>query len=151
APKCEKSVTTAIATRTIDADGHIVEPADLWERYLPAPLREAARAAVALRDYPEGGTSLVLEGRTLIRQIQATSFVSTRAAAFFGRSLQEGRAGGWDPQARLPDMDLDGIDTAVLYPSWAHVLVGLRDRALAAALARAYNDWLADYCKAGPG
>ena len=26
--------------KTIDADGHVIEPADLWERELPASLRE---------------------------------------------------------------------------------------------------------------
>ena len=25
--------------KTIDADGHVIEPADLWERELPASLR----------------------------------------------------------------------------------------------------------------
>jgi predicted TIM-barrel fold metal-dependent hydrolase len=144
-------MTTAIATKTIDADGHIVEPADLWDRYLPAHLRDAARAALSTREYPDGGTSLVLEGRTLIRRIQATSFVSRKAGTFSDQSLHEGQAGGWDPKARLADMDLDGIDTAVLYTSWAHVLVAVRDYALAAAMARAYNDWLADYCRADPG
>ena len=29
----------------------------------------------------------------------------------------EGRPGGFDPHARIPDMDLDGIDAAFLYPS----------------------------------
>jgi predicted TIM-barrel fold metal-dependent hydrolase len=140
-----------IATKTIDADGHIVEPADLWDRYLPARLREGARAALSTQEYPDGGTSLVLEGRTIIRRIQATSFVGRRAGTFSDLSLHEGQAGGWDPKARLADMDLDGIDTAVLYTSWAHVLVAVRDYALAAAMARAYNDWLADYCRADPG
>ena len=29
----------------------------------------------------------------------------------------DGRPGGFDPHARIPDMDLDGIDAAFLYPS----------------------------------
>ena len=27
-------------TKTLDADGHVIEPADLWERELPASLRD---------------------------------------------------------------------------------------------------------------
>lgn len=134
----------------IDADGHIVEPADLWDRYVEAPHREAANRALSTRSFPDGGTNLVLEGRTIIRGIQATSFVSQRSGTFVDRRLEDGRAGGWDPHARLGDMDTDGIDTAVLYTSWAHVLVAIQDYALAAVMARAYNHWLADYCNAAP-
>src|SRR2546425_6703842 len=60
------------------------------------------------------------------------------------------RAGGWDPQARLRDMDSEGIDLAVLFPSVAFYLPETSDAALMAALCRGYNDWLADYCRAAP-
>src|SRR2546427_2285744 len=59
-------------------------------------------------------------------------------------------AGGWDPQARLRDMDSEGIDLAVLFPSVAFSVPETSDPALMAALCRAYNDWLADYCRAAP-
>ena len=32
-------------------------------------------------------------------------------------SYLQGKKGGFDPHARIPDMDLDGIDAAFLYPS----------------------------------
>jgi predicted TIM-barrel fold metal-dependent hydrolase len=54
--------------------------------------------------------------------------------------------GGWDPRARLVDMDADGIDAAVLYPTT--MLAVVPDPGLFAALCRAYNNWLADYCSA---
>ena len=50
----------------------------------------------------------------------------------------------------IPDMDLDGIDAAFLYPSLCLGFGGVEDPALAAALYRAYNRWLADYCKPYP-
>ena len=34
-----------------------------------------------------------------------------------GMEYTQGRKGGFDPHARIPDMDLDGIDAAFLYPS----------------------------------
>jgi predicted TIM-barrel fold metal-dependent hydrolase len=54
--------------------------------------------------------------------------------------------GGFDPVARLQDMDLEGIDVAVLYPSIGLNFWAIESPAAAVALARAYNDWLADYC-----
>ena len=59
-----------------------------------------------------------------------------------------GLAGGHDPHARLLDMDTEGIDKAVLYPT---LLLAFRpDPGEFGALCRAYNNWLADYCRAAP-
>jgi hypothetical protein len=58
--------------------------------------------------------------------------------------------GGFDPRARLVDMDAEGIDTAVLYPSIGLFLEAVEDPVLGEACCRVYNDWLADYCRAAP-
>jgi predicted TIM-barrel fold metal-dependent hydrolase len=50
----------------------------------------------------------------------------------------------------LQDMDVEGIDLAVLYPTNALFIGEIRERDYAAALARAYNDWLHAYCQAAP-
>jgi predicted TIM-barrel fold metal-dependent hydrolase len=47
-------------------------------------------------------------------------------------------------------MDLDGIDAAFLYPSLGLFAGAVEDPPLAAAVCRAYNRWLADYCKPYP-
>src|SRR5437773_10606187 len=62
----------------------------------------------------------------------------------------DGRKGGFDPHARIPDMDLDGIDAAVLYPSLGLLSGAVTDPRLAAAMGRGYNRRPADYCQAYP-
>jgi predicted TIM-barrel fold metal-dependent hydrolase len=47
-------------------------------------------------------------------------------------------------------MDTEGIDIAVLYGVVSLGFYQVSDRALANAVCRAYNDWLADYCAADP-
>ena len=47
-------------------------------------------------------------------------------------------------------MDLDGIDAAFLYPSMGLFAGAVHDPELAGAMRRAYNRWLADYCKPYP-
>jgi predicted TIM-barrel fold metal-dependent hydrolase len=60
-------------------------------------------------------------------------------------------AGASDPQARLKDMDAMGVDQALLYPTWfAEGFHLVEDPDVAYALARAYNDWIADFCGAAP-
>jgi hypothetical protein len=48
------------------------------------------------------------------------------------------------------DLRLDGIDAAFLYPSVALFAGAVEDHQLAAAMCRAYNRWLADYCRPYP-
>ncbi|HEY7165090.1 MAG TPA: amidohydrolase family protein [Candidatus Binatia bacterium] len=54
-----------------------------------------------------------------------------------------------DPRVQLQDMDLDGIDIQVIFPS--HLSLNAeRESDLATAIARAYNDWLAEFCATDP-
>ncbi len=56
-----------------------------------------------------------------------------------------------DPHERLKDMDLEGIDTAVIFGTQiALTVTGVMDKGLAAALCRAVNEWLLEYCSADP-
>ena len=58
------------------------------------------------------------------------------------------RPGGYDPRARLADMDEEGIDVAVLYPT--SMLTWVEEPDLFGAACRAYNSWLHDYCAEAP-
>ncbi len=53
-------------------------------------------------------------------------------------------------EERLAAMDRQEIDTAVLYPTSGLGIGRVRESAFAAAVCRAYNDFIADYCKASP-
>jgi uncharacterized protein len=66
------------------------------------------------------------------------------------KPLSECQPGGTDPLARLVDMDTEGIDVAVLYPTIGLYFWALDDPEAAVALAVAYNDWLTEYCTADP-
>lgn len=126
----------------IDADGHVVEPLDMWAQYLEEPYRKLGpRPAL-----DENGRPCQIVGdRILMRDAMLLTL---------GRLDEPSPArippGGWDPQARLRDLDQEGIDAAVLFPSVALYFAELGDPGLEAALCRAYNNWLADYCRAAP-
>src|SRR5436305_4200189 len=62
------------------------------------------------------------------------------------------RARGFDPASTLTAMDIEGIDVAVIYGTRGRQILCHDDLApdYAAALARAYNNWAADYCKTDP-
>jgi hypothetical protein len=132
----------------IDADGHILEPLDLWDEYIDPAFRER-RPRFVIDD--NGKERLEVEGKLLgnPRGIGSLGSVGVRQGAVKPDTLKyaEGKKGGFDPHARIVDMDADGIDAAFLYPSLGLFAGAVEDPGLAAAMCRAYNRWLADYCK----
>ena len=63
----------------------------------------------------------------------------------------EVRPAAYNAKARLQDMDTDGIDLAVLYPTSMLGLQSLPDEEFARVQARAYNDWASDHTQDGEG
>src|SRR5215831_7594214 len=62
-----------------------------------------------------------------------------------GEGFQQ-RAGGWEPNARIGEMEADGLSAEVLYPTLLLKMFALSDAGLQQACFRAYNDWLIEYC-----
>ena len=54
------------------------------------------------------------------------------------------------PEARVQEMEVDGVTREVLYPSLKLDLYGLTDAALQEACFRVYNDWIIEYCAVAP-
>src|SRR5216683_5362496 len=106
------------AYNVIDADGHILEPLDLWDRYIDPKFRER-RPRFVIDD--NGKERLSVEGKLLgnPRGIGSLGSVGVRQGIVKPGTLKyaEGRKGGFDPHARIVDMDVDGIDAAFLSQS----------------------------------
>jgi predicted TIM-barrel fold metal-dependent hydrolase len=134
----------------IDADGHILEPLDIWDNYMDPAYRDRAprlfvdtdgKERLRVEDKIIGGP----RGLGLIGAIGARDGLQSDNIKYI-----EGRKGGFDPHERIKDLDLDGIDAAFLYPSLGLFSGAVSDPHLAAAMCRAYNRWLADYCQPYP-
>ena len=126
-------------TLVIDVDGHVFEPEHVWEEYLDSAFQ--SRRPRIVRDN-RNTTRYMLEGRLIPP--------GEGRGAWAPEGIVEAtthRDGGFDPKLRLEDMDTEGIDVAVLYGSFGLALWQAQDPEFAIALCRAYNDWLADYCR----
>jgi predicted TIM-barrel fold metal-dependent hydrolase len=136
--------------KVFDSDLHVMEPPDLWERYIAPEFRAAAprgRTSDNVRDlgviFPDGEPN----GRR-------TSGVPHRGHNYEKNQTlyRDDARRGWGPDVQLDAMDNEGIDVAVLFPSRGLSVLTHPEREprFAAAIARAYNDWMADFCKADP-
>ena len=134
----------------IDADGHILEPVDIWDNYMEPKYRD--RAPRMFMD-TDGRERLNVDGKILggPRGLGRLGGIGLRD----GRVPEdlkylEGRKGGFDPHERIKDLDLDGIDAVFLYPSVGLFSGAIDDPDLARAMCRAYNLWLKDFCAPYP-
>jgi len=148
------------ASKVVDVDGHIMEPADLWEKNLEAKYKDRALRIRKDEDGLEyleidGQKSEIFKGGTLASFGAAGASPEELQEKWFkpgGVDWEDGRPpGAKDPHARIKWMDECGIDVGFLYPS-----IGLSldsetdDPELLAAYCRVYNDWLTDFCKPYP-
>ena len=101
----------------IDADGHVCEPVDLWERELPPSMR--ARGPRVRYDDGVGTQQVLVEDHVAIPMgLAGLGNAGMHQNQEFGNALRypdDLNPGGWDADERLAVMDAEGIDMAVLY------------------------------------
>ena len=147
-------------SKVVDADGHIMEPSDLWEKNLEPRYRDRAMRIAkddAGLEYLEidRKKSEVLNGGTMGALGGLDEVVEKRLLQDFEPGILDWEdcrpAGAKDPRARIEWMDEQGIDISLLYPS-----LGLNwqtectDPKLSAAYCRVYNDYITDFCAPYP-
>ncbi|MGH7846220.1 MAG: amidohydrolase family protein [Candidatus Binatia bacterium] len=106
--------------KVVDADGHVVEKSKEIRAYLPEPHKQRAGALL-----PANGLDTSMGGRL--------------------GGLEDN-----DLPTRVRDMDREGIDVSVLFPTSSFALPKVIERDYAVAYARAYNDFIADFCRQSP-
>jgi predicted TIM-barrel fold metal-dependent hydrolase len=123
-----------------DADAHICEPPSVWESYTEPAYRDLV---MQVRKKPEGGEALYVEG--------VAKGSSPAGACIPGQyanpkaSWDDILPGSYDPHERLKVMDEERLDRAAFFPSVWLISGDIDDPGVAAASARAYNNWMADF------
>ena len=60
------------------------------------------------------------------------------------------RPGGYIPEEHVKDMDIDGIDVSIVYPTVGLGLYSVPDSDLLTSIFKTYNDWVGEFCNAVP-
>ena len=142
--------------RVVDADRHIMEPDEIWERYLEPPFRGRVQILG-----PGQGRRLV-DGQPVSDSLREPGEAEVRRFREYGKMFsgdpqyravfRDALDAGFDAASNLRDMDREGVDVGVLFPTIGLYIIWKSDLdpQLSAAICRAYNNWLADYCSAAP-
>ena len=136
--------------RIISTDDHVFEPADIWTERLESKYRDRAPRIQRLDD----GNDWWVCNEARLCFLQGGTQVGLRfeepEKIKFGDRYDNIRPGGYIPEERIKDMDMDGVDVSVVYPSCGLSLYTIPDTGFLNALFVAYHEWLAEYCGVAP-
>jgi predicted TIM-barrel fold metal-dependent hydrolase len=145
---------------SVDADGHILEPPDLWTRYIDPKHRDHA---LAIRKDDQGREFLDLAGRPskIIRNDYPSGLglMDRLGGIHYERETKTGSLyvdtaplGGMDAKERLQRLDMENIERAILYPTLSVLWPSeVEDENIVQPNLQAYNRWIVDFCSDSDG
>ena len=150
--------------KIISVDDHVVEPAHVFERWLPAKYRDRGPKVVRRGieridminpgnykevfndDSPTKVDCWIYEdlALTLKRHIAAAGY-PPEEHTLTPVTYDDMRPGCYDPKARLEDMDQGWVEASMCFPTFprfcGQTFAERSDKELALACVKAYNDW----------
>ena len=153
--------------KIISVDDHVVEPAHVWETWLPMKFRERGPKVVrrGVRGIQFAGAGVYREefdddspdkADTWVYEDLVYTHKRMVAAVGYPRdemtmtpiTYDDMRPGCYDQKARLNDMDLNRVEASACYPTFprfcGQTFSEGKDKELGHACVLAYNDWMLD-------
>jgi len=152
--------------KAISADGHINEPPELWVKNLPAKYRD--RGPHVIETKKTKGHAWIMEDQkrpsvmgfsSMYFKSQGKRFDRASLIEQFKQMKNRGVRyddlfpGSYDPHERVKEIIEDKIDAEVIFNGVGTVWNGLklmRDKELALACFKVYNDWMVEFQEAAP-
>ncbi len=133
--------------KVMDSDMHVVEPLDLWERYTEPAFRDRAPKGISRA---RGDMQIELEGHLMPAEPDNLLISKSVEQVDIYKEPEEC---GWDSASQVRAMDAEGIDVSIIFPSRGLYALALdsMDPDLGTAIAKAYNNWMYDFCSYEPG
>ena len=128
----------------ISVDDHLIEPPDLFEGRMPASMADGAPLVV---ENDDGSQYWVYEGRSYPNiGLNAVAGRTKESWSMEPSRFDEMRPGCFDIEARVADMDVNGVWASLCFPSLVagfcgSVFMRSDDKELGLACLRAWNDW----------
>jgi predicted TIM-barrel fold metal-dependent hydrolase len=119
----------------IDADCHVFEPIDMWEKYLEPAFKSSAPS----RD-------MTVEGQKIVNKV--SNELQREGLKVIIRDYTSYGINSYEPESQVKAIKKMGVDVSFLYPTmglWLFAIDTMEPQ-LAGAFTRAYNNWLRDFC-----
>ena len=132
--------------RIMDSDLHVIEPRNLWEDYLDPKFRGRLTRGP---DY-QGQIRAHVDGKVLPPYADRPE--RERAWSIRRSRPEWDRMRPTEAKAALEAMDIEGVDVGIVFRTWASQAINVDglEPAFAAAMCRAWNRWIVDFCSESP-
>ena len=136
--------------RVISSDSHVTEPEDLWTSRANSKFKDR----VPHIEHLENGDFWFYDGvkgdgagnsATVGIRFEAPEKMGARI-----HRIDEMRPGGYIPEEHVKDLDLDGVDVGVIYPTTGVRLYSVPAGDILSYSCSLYNDWIGEFCSAAP-
>ncbi len=150
--------------RFVDCDMHVMEPPDLFEKYLDPKFKDRVITQVDADGKPCRGT-IVIDGMPTSMDVDLQKYrkrsspgkTYTMQPLSGSRIADSGRLDfalerSYNAEAQVMGLEIEGIDIGVLFPTTGLSLIARDnlDPQLSLALCQAYNNWIHDFCQYSP-
>jgi len=151
--------------RFVDCDMHVMEPVDLFDRYLEPEFRNRVTLPIGADGKPKRGM-IIIDGQPTTYDLELQQHrkphhgvvkSDTSQPLSGSRIAESGRLDfaierDYDGEAQIMGMELEGIDIAILFPTMGLSLLARdnMDPRLSLALSQAYNNWIHEFCQHSP-
>lgn len=151
--------------RFVDCDMHIMEPPDLFDRYLDPKFKERVTVSTGTDGRPQRGP-IFIDGIPTSMDVDMQKYRKRNTSAVRANASQPlsgsriAEAGRLDfaierqynAEAQTMGMEIEGIDIGVLYPTTGLSLIARNnlDPQLSLGLCQAYNNWISEFCSYSP-
>ena len=129
---------------TIDSDAHVIEPPDLWTRYMDRKWGDRIPQQLV-----PGSVPMRIDNEV----VPPNGYLSSPIGATVNPKYRKAKELGFGARSHLNSMVEEGIDMSVLFPTAGLIVTGAARAGadLMTAAASAYNNWLSDLCSEGQG
>ena len=136
--------------RVISSDNHVFEPVDLWTSRGESKFKDRLPHVESL----EEGDWWICDGQKVIGfgagSQPGVRFEEPEKLSREAR-IDQVHPGGYIPEEHVKDMDIDGIDVSIVYPTVGLVFYTVvPDSELLTSLCSTYNDWVGEFCGTFP-
>ena len=143
--------------KIFDADTHVGPYMEVIEPYLTSAEKSRLPAWEQFKSVSKKGRVIYAQGQRKYHRRLGTAAAASTPGAYMAefagvkRERDVSPRVDDDPQARIDDMDYEGVDVNLMLPSgWFGTWTAGEDVALEMGMYRAYHRWVADYCAPFP-
>jgi predicted TIM-barrel fold metal-dependent hydrolase len=136
--------------RIISSDNHVIEPPDLWTNRIDPRFKGREPRVVRLEDGSDFWFTDGVKGDGMYAGAQSGVRFEEPENLSLNSTFEDVRPGGYIPEEHIKDMDVDGIDVGIIYPTSGLLLYAVPDGELLNSVLKTYNDWLAEFCAVVP-